>query len=331
MTSDNSERDSGPAWPFPAALNISAPAWQSDLTQQGQVPLIRSRVLIGNDPACDLVILDSGVARRHAALSWTTDGYEIEDLGSVNGTWVAGKRIFKPTPLALGAAIRIGGATLLFTTPRGEQATLAPGAAATHVAAPAPHATPPAALNLGTPLRVAGDAPLPAPPTEAHLADQPAAQPAAQPVDAPPTAQEPAAPTDAPPTDAPSDAQDTPIPAQRPPTVPVRTPTTQAPPAAPQPQPQSPPPAQPPIAAYAAPITPAPSPAPIRTASPTTQPPQPIYAAAQPAPQPQPAAQPNGFVLPSAQLTPQATPPQAQAPRRNLNQRGAPPSPAAST
>ncbi len=202
MTTGASD-DAEVGWPFPAALTISAPSWQSELTRQGQVPLLRPRLVIGNDAACEIALLDDAVAPRHAAITWTADGYQIEDLGSVNGTWVDGKRIVTPAPLALGASIRIGGVTLLFTSPGGEQTTMLPGALPTHVATPsAPGATPaqPPALNLGTPLRVASPPP----------ADRP-----------------------------PADPQDTPTPARRPATVPVRT---AAPPSFPSPSPYTPPP-----------------------------------------------------------------------------------------
>src|SRR5690242_10638753 len=96
-------------WPYPAALTVAAPTWQSELARQGRVLLALPRVVIGSDPACEVTIFDPDVAPRHAAISWSAEGYTIEDLGSAQGTLVEGKRIAQRTPLALGATIGIGG------------------------------------------------------------------------------------------------------------------------------------------------------------------------------------------------------------------------------
>jgi DNA-binding winged helix-turn-helix (wHTH) protein len=48
------------------------------------------------------------VSRRHARILVDRDRAVIEDLGSKNGTFVRGKRISAPTPLAAGDVIRLG-------------------------------------------------------------------------------------------------------------------------------------------------------------------------------------------------------------------------------
>ncbi len=45
-------------------------------------------VVIGRDPACQLVVADSGVSSMHAELVATPRGVRLRDLGSKNGTWV---------------------------------------------------------------------------------------------------------------------------------------------------------------------------------------------------------------------------------------------------
>jgi DNA-binding NtrC family response regulator len=50
-------------------------------------------VVIGRDPACGLVITDTGVSSMHAELVATPRGVRLRDLGSKNGTWVGDLRI----------------------------------------------------------------------------------------------------------------------------------------------------------------------------------------------------------------------------------------------
>jgi predicted component of type VI protein secretion system len=80
--------------------------------------------------AADLLIDDSEVSRRHAALRPAGDGLELEDLGSLNGTWVNGTRIQGPVRLEPGDRVQLGDTS--FEVPEGRaQSTVAsprPGA-----------------------------------------------------------------------------------------------------------------------------------------------------------------------------------------------------------
>ncbi|HSO55953.1 MAG TPA: FHA domain-containing protein, partial [Actinomycetes bacterium] len=58
--------------------------------------------------AADLVIEDPQVSRRHASVRPAGDSLEIEDLGSLNGTWVNGARLTGKVRLALGDQVRVG-------------------------------------------------------------------------------------------------------------------------------------------------------------------------------------------------------------------------------
>lgn len=51
-----------------------------------------------------------GLSRRHAVIRRTTDGYEIVDLGSVNGTWLNEERLVphQSYPLPSGSHLRLG-------------------------------------------------------------------------------------------------------------------------------------------------------------------------------------------------------------------------------
>jgi pSer/pThr/pTyr-binding forkhead associated (FHA) protein len=70
-------------------------------------------LLIGRDPACNLVINDVEVSRRHARLIAQSGGYAIEDLGSTNGTFINEQRIKGVVPIKPGAVIRLGDRVLL--------------------------------------------------------------------------------------------------------------------------------------------------------------------------------------------------------------------------
>lgn len=59
----------------------------------------------------DVVIKDSEVSRRHAAIRIRDQGVEIEDLGSRNGTFVNDVRVTGRMRLTQGDAIRIGSST----------------------------------------------------------------------------------------------------------------------------------------------------------------------------------------------------------------------------
>jgi len=57
------------------------------------IPLRESPVTIGRSAACDLVLNDGLISRRHACVSVTREGVVVEDLGSINGVFVDGHRI----------------------------------------------------------------------------------------------------------------------------------------------------------------------------------------------------------------------------------------------
>jgi pSer/pThr/pTyr-binding forkhead associated (FHA) protein len=65
-------------------------------------------MLVLGRQAADLPIDDPEVSRRHAALRPADDGLEIEDLGSLNGTWVNGTRIQGAVRLAAGDRVQLG-------------------------------------------------------------------------------------------------------------------------------------------------------------------------------------------------------------------------------
>jgi diguanylate cyclase (GGDEF)-like protein len=79
------------------------------------VVLDSASVIIGRGESANLRIEDAGVSRRHACV-WQNGGqFEIEDLGSSNGTFLENGRVSGRTELRDGARIGIGGSVLRFS------------------------------------------------------------------------------------------------------------------------------------------------------------------------------------------------------------------------
>lgn len=95
---------------------------------------LSARHLIGRAPTCQLRIDDPGVSGYHAELIWDGERWSVQDLGSRNGTTLAGKPLAKgeqvPLPcnveLVLAAAVRFAlvddaAPSLIATAANGEQ------------------------------------------------------------------------------------------------------------------------------------------------------------------------------------------------------------------
>jgi len=70
-------------------------------------PLEHRNLTIGRGPECDIVLDDRQVSRLHARVLWRDDHYEVEDLGSKNGTHLNGREVVVSQPLHDGDEIQI--------------------------------------------------------------------------------------------------------------------------------------------------------------------------------------------------------------------------------
>jgi pSer/pThr/pTyr-binding forkhead associated (FHA) protein len=66
-------------------------------------------VLIGRDPACGLYLGDKTISGHHARLTYQMGQWWIEDLHSMNGTFLNNQPVNTPMVLASGDEIRFGG------------------------------------------------------------------------------------------------------------------------------------------------------------------------------------------------------------------------------
>ena len=79
-----------------------------DGAEGGRRIRVAGRLIVGRSDDCGLVIDDPELSRSHAVLEATERGIEIQDLGSLNGTWINGERISGTKLLTPGDKIKIG-------------------------------------------------------------------------------------------------------------------------------------------------------------------------------------------------------------------------------
>lgn len=100
-------------------------------------PLFGS-MTVGRHSECDISVPGEEISRHHAKLTVMPDGVAVEDLGSANGTFIAGKRVHQGT-LKPGEELRLDTVRFLLVAPGMEVQSAAKPAAP---AAPAPVAEP---------------------------------------------------------------------------------------------------------------------------------------------------------------------------------------------
>jgi phosphoserine phosphatase RsbU/P len=91
-----------------------------DLKADKVYPLQGKITVIGRDPACDIVVRTGQTSARHAMVVQSGGAYAIEDLDSVNGTYVNGRRIRERTPLKPNDRVELHGLATVFLPEDGE-------------------------------------------------------------------------------------------------------------------------------------------------------------------------------------------------------------------
>jgi DNA-binding winged helix-turn-helix (wHTH) protein len=87
------------------------------LWETRQVPLAEGNNIVGRGVDAAVWIDASGVSRHHAKIVVRQGEATLEDLGSKNGTYIAGHRVTTPHRLANGDQIRLGSVVITFRVP----------------------------------------------------------------------------------------------------------------------------------------------------------------------------------------------------------------------
>jgi len=102
---------------------VAGPARGARLLLDSSAP---GAVLVGTSAACQLVVSDRTVSRRHASLELAAGSVHVRDLGSTNGTFVGGTRILDGFA-GPGSEVRLGPSTVLSVSASDAPVKLAPG------------------------------------------------------------------------------------------------------------------------------------------------------------------------------------------------------------
>ena len=92
----------------------------------GKQVQIEDKLVIGREG--DLVIADPEISRRHCVIRVVDGSLVIDDMQSLNGTWLNGKRIELPTLLAPGDVIALGTSAIEVGPPKAPSLVTGPGA-----------------------------------------------------------------------------------------------------------------------------------------------------------------------------------------------------------
>ncbi len=83
------------------------------LPDEREFPLYSATATIGRESINEIVFDDAEISRRHVRVTHLAGRFIIEDLGSTNGTFLNGRRIEAPAPLANGDVLDLGGSIRL--------------------------------------------------------------------------------------------------------------------------------------------------------------------------------------------------------------------------
>ncbi|WP_127791764.1 FHA domain-containing protein [Agromyces sp. LHK192] len=76
-----------------------------------EFPLGRDEITIGRSSDSAIIIRDDYTSTHHARLMLWNGRWMLQDLDSTNGTFLDGSRVTVPTPVPLGATVKVGATT----------------------------------------------------------------------------------------------------------------------------------------------------------------------------------------------------------------------------
>lgn len=98
-----------PIKPMEAEAGVHYLIVQQETIEQPEIYLLdRNSIAIGRDTDNDIILIEPEVSRHHIRLVLSDRGYAIEDLNTLNGTMVNGKKLQQQQVLVYGDRVRIG-------------------------------------------------------------------------------------------------------------------------------------------------------------------------------------------------------------------------------
>lgn len=102
---------SGPDGETASTENASRLVITSGQRAGAEFPLGRDEITIGRSSDSAIIIRDDYTSTHHARLMLWNGRWMIQDLDSTNGTFLNGSRVTVPTPIPLGATVKVGATT----------------------------------------------------------------------------------------------------------------------------------------------------------------------------------------------------------------------------
>ena len=78
---------------------------------------LRGKTSLGRHSENDIFVNVDGISRKHAAITVTADGLEIEDFDSSNGTYINGEQLTGKTNLNIGDEVKLDNIRFLIQSP----------------------------------------------------------------------------------------------------------------------------------------------------------------------------------------------------------------------
>ncbi|MFD4421946.1 FHA domain-containing protein [Agromyces sp. NPDC058484] len=102
---------SGPGGETASTENAARLVITSGQKAGAEFPLGRDEITIGRSSDSAIIIRDDYTSTHHARLMLWNGRWMIQDLDSTNGTFLGGSRVTVPTPIPLGATVKVGATT----------------------------------------------------------------------------------------------------------------------------------------------------------------------------------------------------------------------------